>query len=294
MKKITGAITALVTPFKQNGQVDVDTLKDLVSWQIKSGIHGLVPCGSTGEAATLTTDDYKLVVETVVHETAGRVPVIAGATSNDTQKAVEFSTIARKAGADLLLHATPYYNKPTLSGLVAHYKAIAGEVDLPIILYNVPSRTGLNLLPHMVLEIVKKVDSVVGIKEASGNISQMMEIVKDAPESFSLLSGDDSLTLPCVAIGGVGCISVVANEVPKEFSMLVKAGMDGDWDKAKKLHYEWLDLMNVNFIESNPIPVKTALSLMGKIEEVFRLPLVKMTGENKLILQKVLKEKKLI
>ncbi len=294
MKKITGAITALVTPFKENGEIDIASLSNLVDWQIENGINGLVPCGSTGEAATLDEADYKLVVETVVKKTAKRVPVIAGATSNDTRKAVEFSRLAKEAGADVLLHATPYYNKPTLSGLVAHYKAIADAVDLPIILYNVPGRTALNLTAAMTLEIIKKVDQVVGIKEASGNILQIMEVIKGAPSYFSTLSGDDAMTLPVMTTGGLGIISVASNEIPGEFSALANAALVGDYEKAKKIHYEWIDLMDVNFIESNPQPVKTALFMMGNIKEVFRLPLVKMEEKNKLILKKVLQEHKLI
>lgn len=294
MKKITGAITALVTPFKENGAIDVESLKNLVDWQIKSGINGLVPCGSTGEAATMDTTDYKLVVETVVKKTAGRVPVIAGATSNNTKVAVELSKIAKKAGADVLLHATPYYNKPTLPGLVAHYKAIADTVNLPIILYNVPGRTALNLTSAMTLQIAKQVDQVVGIKEASGNIVQIMEVIKGAPSYFSTLSGDDAMTLPVMTTGGVGIISVAANEIPSEFSLLAKSVLEGNFEKAKKIHYEWLDLMSVNFIESNPQPVKTALFMMGKVKEVFLLPLVKMEEKNKLILKKVLKEHGLV
>ncbi len=294
MKKITGTLTALVTPFQNNGEVDVNALKELVSWQIKSGIDGLVPCGSTGEAATMDTNDYKLVVEAVVKETAGRVIVVAGATSNDTKKAIELSRIAKKAGADVLLHATPYYNKPTLAGLVAHYKAIALAVDLPILLYNVPGRTGLNLSAAMTLEITKKIDQVVGIKEASGNIIQIMDVIKAAPSYFSTLSGDDAMTLPVMASGGYGIISVVSNEIPKEMADLSKEALDGHWDKAREIHYKWLDLMNVNFIESNPIPVKTALFMMGKMKESFRLPLVKMTENNKIVLKKVLKEHGLI
>ncbi|HSW47940.1 MAG TPA: 4-hydroxy-tetrahydrodipicolinate synthase, partial [Candidatus Saccharimonadales bacterium] len=263
MKKITGAITALVTPFKQSGEIDVASLEKLVDWQIESGINGLVPCGSTGEAATQTIGDYKLVVETVIKKTAGRVPVIAGATSNDTSKAVELSIIAKNAGADVLLHATPYYNKPTLAGLVAHYKEIAKVVDLPIIIYNVPGRTGLNLTSSMTLEIAKQVDQIVGIKEASGNIIQIMEVIKGASTDFSTLSGDDAMTLPVMAAGGMGIISVASNEIPSEMTDLVSSALSGNFEKARKVHFKWVDLMNVNFIESNPIPVKTAMSMMG-------------------------------
>lgn len=294
MKKFQGAITALITPFDENGKVDVPALQKLVAFQIKGNINGIVPCGTTGEAVTLDLDEYKLVVETVVREARGRVPVIAGAGSNDTQKAIKFSQIAEKTGADALLHVTPYYNKPTPSGLVAHFKAIAESVDLPIILYNVPGRTGLNVSAETTLRVAKEVPSVVGVKEASGNLGQMMEIIKGAAKDFAVLSGDDALTLPLMGAGGVGIISVASNEIPKEMTDLVQAALAGDFKKAQKLHYEWLDLMNINFIESNPIPVKTALAAMGKVKEVFRLPLTSMEEKNKEKLIEVLKSHKLV
>lgn len=289
MKKITGAITALATPFKKDGSIDIESLKSLVKFQLREGIDGIVPCGSTGEAATMNSQEYQLVVKTVVEQVNGKVPVIAGAGSNDTLKAIHFSKLSKKMGADALLHVTPYYNKPTVNGLIAHYKAIAKEVDLPIILYNVPGRTGLNATADTTLKIAKNVSQVVAVKEASGNITQMMEIVKKAPSYFSVLSGDDILTLPLISVGGHGCISVVSNEVPKYFSQLIAFGLSGDFKKAKQMHYKLMDLMQVNFIETNPLPVKTALSLMGKIEEVFRLPLVPMEEKNKLVLKDVLK-----
>ncbi len=294
MKKLQGAITAIVTPFKEDGSVDVATLKALVRFQIENDISGIVPCGSTGEAMTLNTSEYALVIETVVAETKKKVPVIAGAGSNDTVKAIEFSKIAKKAGADILLHVSPYYNKPTPVGLLAHYKAIAHAVDLPIILYNVPGRTGSNVTASTTLEIAKKVEHVIAVKEASGNMLQMMEIIKGAPSYFSVLSGEDALTLPFMAVGGDGCISVVANEVPKEFSDMVRFSLDGNFQKAKKLHYQLLDLMNINFIESNPIPVKAALFLMGKIKEEYRLPLTKIGDKNREVVVGALKELKLI
>ncbi len=293
-KKFKGAITALITPFKEDGSIDLESLKELVRFQIKGKIDGIVPCGTTGETATMDLEEYKLVVETVVKEVKGRIPVIAGAGSNDTKKAIHYSQLAKKMGADALLHVTPYYNKPTANGLVAHFKAIAKAVNLPVILYNVPGRTGSNVPASTVIKISKEVPQVVGIKEASGNITQMMEIIKGVPSDFSVLSGDDAFTLPLIAVGGVGIISVVSNEVPKEMSDMVRAALSGDFNKAKKLHYQWLDLMNVNFIESNPIPVKTALALMGKIKEVFRLPLVSMEEKNKECLKEILKSHKLI
>ncbi|MDP3941496.1 MAG: 4-hydroxy-tetrahydrodipicolinate synthase [bacterium] len=289
MKKFVGAITAIVTPFQKNGEVDVKALRSFVEFQVKGGIDAIVPCGSTGEAVTMNYDEYQLVVKTVVETVRGRIPVIAGAGNNDTQKAIHLSRLAKTAGANALLHVTPYYNKPTPSGLVAHYKAIATAVNMPIILYNVPGRTGLNSTASTTLRVAKEVDHVVGVKEASGNLPQMMEIVQKAPSYFSVLSGDDAFTLPLMVVGGVGCISVVANEVPKEFAQLVYAAGDGDFKKAQKLHYRLLDLMNVNFIETNPIPVKTALSLMGKMEEVFRLPMVAMEEKNKVVLRGILK-----
>lgn len=294
MKPFLGAITALVTPFTTTGSVDVVALKKLVTFQIENGINGIVPCGSTGEAATMDLKEYELVVKTVVQQAKKRVPIIAGAGSNDTHKAIVLSKIAKKAGADALLHVTPYYNKPTPTGLVAHFTAIADAVSLPIILYNVPGRTGSNVSATTTIHIAQEVPSVVGVKEASGNIMQMMDIIQGASKDFSVLSGDDAFTLPLMASGGAGCISVIANEIPNEFSQLTSAVLDGDWEKAKKLHYEWLDLMNGNFIETNPQPVKTALALMGKIKEVFRLPLVPMTSKNKETLTQILKKHSLI
>lgn len=289
MKQLKGAITAIVTPFQKDGSVDTDSLRGLVQFQLEGNINGIVPCGSTGEAATLSQEEYQEVIRVVVNEVNGKIPVIAGAGNNDTQKAVLFSRLAKEAGADGLLHVTPFYNKPTISGLIAHYKTIAEAVDMPIILYNVPGRTGQNVTDSMTLRIAKSVPQVVGVKEASGDLMQMMEIVKHAPSDFSILSGDDAMTLPLMSVGGHGCISVVANEVPKEFALLTRSALKGDFEEAKKLHYHLLDLMNVNFLETNPIPVKTALSLMGKIEEQFRLPLVSMEIQNKERLRQVMK-----
>ncbi|MCL5784809.1 MAG: 4-hydroxy-tetrahydrodipicolinate synthase [Patescibacteria group bacterium] len=294
IKKFTGTITAIVTPFLEDGSIDVEALKKLVEFQVKNGVSGIVPCGSTGEAATMDEEEKKLVIKTVVDQVKKRVPVIAGAGSNDTQKAIKSSQIAKEVGADALLHVTPFYNKPTPKGLMAHFKAIASAVDSPIILYNVPGRTGQNVTAETVLRIAKEVPQVVGVKEASGNINQMMEIIKGAPKNFSVLSGDDALTYPLMTLGGDGIISVVSNEIPKEMSALTKAVLEGDFERARKLHYEWLDLMNINFVETNPQPVKTALALMGKIREVFRLPLVSMEEKNKAKLTEVLKNHQLI
>lgn len=296
MKKIDlrGAITAIVTPFKGDGSLDTEALKRMVKFQLEGGIHGIVVCGSTGEAATQNDSEYARTVKTVVEEVGGRVPVIAGAGSNNTQRAIELSKIAQDQGVDALLHVTPFYNKPTPNGLVAHFKAIAAAVELPIVLYNVPGRTGSNVLPSTVVRVAKEVPSVVGVKEASGSINQMGELLKLAPKEFIFLSGDDSLTLPSMILGGRGCISVVSNEVPKDFASLCQAALDGNWEEARRLHFKLLPLMDINFIESNPIPVKTALSMMGLIEESFRLPLVPLEDKNRPALEKVLKELELI
>lgn len=296
--KFFGSIPAIVTPFKKNGSLDLPALKKFVEFQIEGGIDAIVPCGSTGEAATMNEQEYQEVIETVVKQVKSRIPVIAGAGSNDTKKAINFSKIAKKAGADALLHVTPFYNKPTPDGLVAHFKAVAGASGLPIVIYNVPGRTGSNVAPSVIIRIAREVPQVRAVKEASGSIIQMMEIIKLAatggPKDFAVLSGDDAFTLPLIAAGGQGIISVVCNEIPKQFSDMVHAALDKDFDKARTLHYQLWDLMNVNFIESNPIPVKTALSLMGKIELGLRLPLVEMEEGNKEKLKKILKSLKLI
>lgn len=294
MIRFTGTFTAIVTPFKENGDIDIGALKRLVNFQIDNGIDGIVVCGSTGEAATMDYNEMELTIKTVVDETAGRISVIAGAGSNDTQKAIRLSKIAKRVGVDGLLHVSPFYNKPTPRGIVAHYKTIADAVDLPIILYNVPGRTGSNVTAATTLRVAKEVPQVVAVKEASGNLSQMMEIIKDAPPDFTVLSGDDALTLPLLSVGGHGVISVVSNEIPKAFSDLVRAGLQRDFEKAKALHYEWLDLMNVNFIETNPQPVKTALGMMGLINDFVRLPLYEMEEKNKDIVRQVLSKHNLL
>jgi len=294
MNKYKGAITAIVTPFTKKLAVDLPALKNLVEFQIQNGIDGIVVCGSTGEAATMTNEEYSLVVNTVVKKANRRIPVIAGAGSNDTQKAIYFSKLAKKAGVDCLLHVSPYYNKPTTNGLIEHYRSISKAVNLPIILYNVPGRTGSNVLPSTIIQIVKEVPQVIGVKEASGNVMQVTKLVQKSLGKLAILSGDDALTIPMMAVGAVGCISVVANEVPKEFSQMVHFALDGNWDKAKEFHYKLLDLMDINFVETNPIPVKTALALMGKISESFRLPLIAMEPNNREKLIAVLKEGKLV
>jgi 4-hydroxy-tetrahydrodipicolinate synthase len=305
--KFFGSIPAIVTPFKKNGDLDLPALEKLVDYQLKGGVDAIVVCGSTGEAATLNDEEYTTVIKTVVkkvslgHSRTGeakKVPVIAGAGSNDTKKAIHFSQLAQSAGADALLQVTPYYNKPTANGLVLHFKEIAQAVDLPIILYNVPGRTGSNVLPQVILRIAREVPAVVAVKEASGSLNQMMEIIhevkKNGPHNFIVLAGDDALALPLIALGGKGCISVVCNEVPKLFSKMIHFALEDNFQEARNLHYALLDLMNVNFIESNPIPVKTALSLMGIITESLRLPLTFLEDKNRVSIEKALEELKLI
>ncbi|OGI94630.1 4-hydroxy-tetrahydrodipicolinate synthase [Candidatus Nomurabacteria bacterium RIFCSPLOWO2_01_FULL_40_18] len=303
MKNINffGSIPAIVTPFKKNGDLDLSALEKLVDYQLKGGIDAIVVAGSTGEAATLTEEEYVAVIKTVVKKVAKKVPVIAGAGSNDTKKAIHFSELAKSVGADGLLHVTPYYNKPTPNGLVLHYKEIAKAVDLPIILYNVPGRTGSNVSPQVIVRIVREVPSVVAVKEASGSLNQMMEIIqevkKNGPQSlrdFSVLAGDDSIALPLIALGGKGCISVVCNEAPKLFSDMIHRALEGNFKEAQRLHYQMLELMNVNFVESNPVPVKAALARMGFIEESLRLPLTLLEDKNRSAVEKALRGLKLI
>jgi 4-hydroxy-tetrahydrodipicolinate synthase len=296
--KFFGSIPAIVTPFLKNGDLDVPALEKFVDYQLAGGIDAIVVAGSTGEAATLTDEEYVLAIETVVNKVSKKIPVIAGAGSNDTRKAIHFSTLAKSAGADALLHVTPYYNKPTTNGLVLHFKAIADAVHMPIILYNVPGRTGSNVSPATIVKIAREVTDVKAVKEASGSLNQMMEIInevaKNGPDDFAVLSGDDLLTVPLIAIGGHGCISVVCNEVPKLFSDMTHFALEGNFKEAMKLQHTLFDLMNINFIESNPIPVKTALSMMGLISEKLRLPLTCIEDKNRAPIEKILKELKLL
>lgn len=296
--KFFGSIPAIVTPFKKNGELDLPALEKLVDYQLSGGVDAIVACGSTGEAATLNEKEYVAVIKTVVKKVSGKIPVIVGAGSNDTKKAIHFSRLAKAARADALLHVTPYYNKPTQSGLVLHFKEIAKAVNMPIIIYNVPGRTGSNVLPATIVRIAREVPQVKAAKEASGSLNQMMEIInevaKNGPKDFAVLSGDDALALPLIALGGQGCISVVCNEAPKLFSEMIHLALRGNISEARRLHYDLLPLMNINFIESNPIPVKTALAMMGFIQESLRLPLYFIEDKNRAPIEKVLKELKLI
>ena len=289
-----GCGTALVTPFRQDGSIDETALRNLVAWQVESGIDFLVPCGTTGETPTLSHDEWLQVVDITVEVAAGRVPIVAGATSNSTQDAVsKAKELAARPGVNGILTASPYYNKPTQEGQYRHFRAIAEAVDKPIILYNVPGRTGANIEPGTLARLAE-VPNIAGVKEASGNISQMAEVCNAVPETFAVLSGDDAVTLPLIALGGVGIISVASNEIPREMSEMTRAALDNDWETARRIHRKYLPLMLANFIESNPLPVKAVLAMMGKIEEVYRLPMLPMRRDTRSKLQKIAAEAGLI
>lgn len=288
--QVRGCGTALVTPFHQDGSIDDAALRNLVAWQVESGIDFLVPCGTTGETPTLSHDEWLHVIDTTVEVAAGRVPIVAGATSNSTHDAVEKAReIAERPGVDAILTASPYYNKPTQEGQYRHFKAIAEAVQKPLILYNVPGRTGANIEPSTLARL-SEVPNILGVKEASGNIAQIAEVCSAVPEHFLVFSGDDSVTLPIVALGGVGIISVASNEIPREMTELTRAALNNDWVTARVLQKKYLPLMQANFIESNPLPVKAVLAMMGKIEEVYRLPLLPMRRDTRSKLQRVATE----
>ena len=285
--EIKGCGTALVTPFRRDGSLDVPALRRLVQFQLREGIDFLVPCGTTGEAPTLEHDEYLDVIRVVVEEARGKVPVVAGAGGNNTRKVVDLVREIRPIGVQAILSVAPYYNKPPQEGLYQHFKTIAESTDLPVILYNVPGRTSSNIEPATVARL-SKIPNIVGVKEASGSIVQQMEVLTAVERGFRVLSGDDAFTFPLMALGGVGVISVVSNEAPGAMTRLARLLLEGGYDDARKLNAQLLPLMQVNFIETNPIPAKAALSMMGMIEEVYRLPLVPMKPENRAKLEKVL------
>lgn len=275
-ERLAGCGTALVTPFTRDGSVDERALRALVEWQLAEGIHFLVPCGSTGEAATMTAEEQQRVIAIVAETVAGRVPVVAGAASNDTRRAIALSKGAKAAGATHLLHTSPMYNKPPQRGIIAHYRAIADEVDLPIVVYNVPGRTGSNVEAKTTLALAAT-PGIVAVKEASGNLAQITDILRDRPRDFSVLSGDDEMTLAIMAAGGDGIVSVVSNATPRLMSQLCECMQRGDVSGARERHFLLLPWMRAAFVESNPLPVKAALAMMRKIENVLRLPLVPMS-----------------
>ncbi len=291
--QLSGALTALVTPFR-NGEIDENAYRALIEWQIEQGINGLVPCGTTGESATMSHAEHERVIEICVEQAAGRVPVVAGAGSNYTKEAISLTRYAKKVGADAALHITPYYNKPTPEGLVQHFKAIAAEVDIPLVVYNVPGRTGLAMSAATVARIRKEVPSVFAIKEATADMILDSAIMEACDPEMIILSGDDFTILPLMAMGGHGVISVLSNILPKETAQMCRAVQEGNLKLARELHFKMMPLCRALFVETNPIPVKTALALMGKMTLEFRLPLVPMQPENEAVLRKALSDLKLI
>jgi len=283
-----GVLTALVTPFRDGG-VDERALQELVELQIAAGVDGLVPCGSTGEAATLSHAEHRRVVEVVVAAARGRVPVLAGTGSNSTSEAIELTRYAKEAGADGALLISPYYNKPTQEGIVAHYAEVARQTAFPLFVYNIPGRTMSNILPATIGRLAE-IDQIVGVKESCGNLDQMAHVIAAVPESFSVLSGDDSLTLPLLALGGKGVISTTSNLAPAEMVELVRAFRAGDVERARAIHYRLLPLFDALFCETNPIPMKAALALRGLILEEIRLPLTRLSSPNRERLQVAMKE----
>lgn len=274
-----GSIVAIVTPFK-NGKVDEKKLRELIEFHIKNGTKGIVPCGTTGESPTLTNEEHDRVIEICIEAANKRVPVIAGTGSNSTQEAIERTQHAAKAGADASLQVSPYYNRPSQEGLYQHFKAIAESADIPIILYNIAGRTGVNIEPETVARLAHDCKNIVGVKEASGSLDQASTTKMLCPKSFQLIAGDDSLTLPIMAVGGIGIISVVANIVPADVAALCNAFEKGDIKKAQEIHYKLLPLIKAMFYETNPVPVKTAMGLLGMCDPEIRLPICKMSDKN--------------
>ncbi|MGH9357195.1 MAG: 4-hydroxy-tetrahydrodipicolinate synthase [Terriglobia bacterium] len=283
---IRGCGTALVTPFSRDGTIDVDALRRLVQFQLAEGIDFLVPCGTTGETPTLEREECLAVIRLVVQEVNGKIPIIAGVGGNSTRHVCELASEVSALGVQGLLSVAPYYNKPTQEGLFQHFKAVAETTDLPVIIYNVPSRTSSNIEPLTVARL-SKIQNIAGIKEASGSVVQQMEVINSVAPGFLVLSGDDAFTFPLMALGGAGVISVASNEIPGPMSRLTRLLLDGKYAEARKLNAQLLPLMQANFIETSPIPVKAALAMMGLIEEVYRLPLVRMNAENRARLEKV-------
>ncbi len=283
-----GCYVAIITPFNENGKIDEESLRKHVNFLVDKGVAGIVPCGTTGESATLSWEEHNSVIDIVINEANGRVKIIAGAGSNNTAESISAAKHAQKSGADAILCITPYYNRPTQEGLFQHYKSIASNVEVPIVVYNVPGRTGTNLLPET-LERLCELPSIVAVKEASGNVSQISEIHRRCKDRLHILSGDDALTLPILSIGGTGVISVVSNIVPEKMCKMIDAFFAGDFAMALQIHEELLPLSSAMFLETNPIPVKTAMNILGFTGGTFRLPLVSMNERNKQELINVLK-----
>ena len=291
--KLEGVYTAIVTPMTVDGALDEKALRRLVDFQIEGGVSGLVPVGTTGESPTLDGDECKRVIRAVVEQARGRVPVVAGAGSNSTSEAIHYAKDAKEAGANATLQVMPYYNKPTNQGILGHFRAIADAVDLPLVVYNIAGRTGKNIDNPTMLELAQH-RNIVAVKEASGDIGQIMDLIAKKPERFTVLSGDDNLVFPIMALGGMGVISVASNLVPGPMSRFVAAALKGDWNEARRMHYELLPLFKAIFLETNPIPIKAALAMKGMIAESYRLPMCCMAPKNRESLQATLKEMKLL
>jgi len=283
-----GSFVAMVTPFR-DGKVDEAKLRELVEFYVTHGTDGLVPCGTTGESPTLSHDEHKRVVETVIEAARGRIKVVAGTGSNSTSEAIDLTKHAERAGANGALVVNPYYNKPTQEGLYRHYRAVAESVTIPIVAYNIQSRTAVNVEPDTLARLARDVRNIVGVKEASGSLDQMSQVILACGPDFSVLSGDDNITLPLLAIGGSGVISVIANILPRETSDMVHAALDGDWKRARDLHYRLFPLARAAFLETNPIPIKEAMAMAGMIEPEFRLPMCRMSDANRAQLRAILK-----
>lgn len=293
-RPLSGSAVALVTPFKKDLSVDEAALRRLVNIQIEAGTDILLPCGTTGESPTITEEEQRRIIEIVCDEAKGRVRVAAGAGTNSTRDAIELAEAAEKAGATAILSVAPYYNKPTQEGLYQHYKAIAEAVSVPVIIYNVPGRTGINISVDTIIRLAEEFENIQAVKEASGNMGQIADLLNRRPETLSVLSGDDPLILPVMALGGDGIISVAANQVPRAVKQLVEAVFAGNLTEARRVHNQYYELFNMNFVESNPIPVKYTLAKMGLIEEVYRLPLVPASEGSKAKLDGVLQKLGLI
>ena len=285
----SGAFTALVTPFR-NGEVDVEALENMVEFQVQHGVNGLVPCGTTGETPAMSEAEDRLVVETTVRIANGRVPVVAGTGSNSTDMAIKYTKMAEEVGADGSLQVAPYYNKPTQEGLFRHFAAIAESTNLPLVIYNIPGRTGVTITAETMARLWEEIPNVVGVKDSTLSMNMISDMRGLCGEEFSILSGDDPMTLPVVALGGQGVISVASNVAPAAVSDMVKALLSGDFERGRELHYELLPLFRALFVETNPIPVKTAASLLGLCSDEMRLPMVPLSGENLAMLQRVMEE----
>ena len=291
---IQGTITALVTPFKKDGSIDFPALEKLIDFQIDSKIDGIVVCGSTGESATLSFKDKVAIIIRAVEYSAGRCKIIAGTGSNETEETLDLTQIAKEHGADAALIVAPYYNKPSQEGLFTHYKLIANSVDIPIIIYNVPGRTAVNISAEIQLKLARECSNIIATKEASSDFDQMMQIITNAPEGFCLLSGDDALALPSISVGAKGIVSVLSNYAPSQFKQCIDLALAGNFEAAKEIHYKLLDLMNLNFVESNPAPVKYALTAMGFIKEYYRMPMFPMKTANKKLLKAAMRKADII